>query len=112
MLNCDFQVDFESETTIKDSFGSYGSIFCLLPLDVKNKNIYYNNFTNTKNNSVLWKYIDNAISILNTKGKAIFILNNAPLFRTTELEFRKYLINNKLVKRLLNYLAIYYIILE
>jgi len=101
MLNCDYQVDFESEITIKESFSSYDSIFCLLPPDIKDKNIYYNNFTNTKNNSVLWKYIDNAISMLNAKGKAIFILNNAPLFRNTELEFRKYLIDNKLVETII-----------
>lgn len=101
MLNSDYQVDYDSETIIKDSFSTYDSIFCLLPPDIKDKNIYYNNFINTKSNSVLWKYIDNAISMLNAKGKAIFILNNAPLFKNTDLDYRKYLIDNKLVEAII-----------
>lgn len=101
MSNVNYQLDYENETTIKKSFSSYDSIFCLLPQNIKDKEIYYNNFTNTKNNSMLWKYIDNSISMLNAKGKAVFILSNDPLFKNTDLEYRKYLIENKLVETII-----------
>ena len=103
MLNCDFSYEISSYNDEVNNSLSYDSIVCIPPfgLNVCNDNLTYKNFEYKNGNSYYWSYVDKAISIMKTKGKAIFVFPKMPMFKIPDSNIREYLIRNKLVEKII-----------
>lgn len=103
MLNCDYTVNTYYSLNEIATDTSFDSIFCIpeFGLKIDREEINCSNFETKKNNSYYWEYVDKALSLLNSKGKAIFILPKAPMFKVPDSNIREYLIKNKLVETII-----------
>src|SRR5574344_55540 len=100
MMNCDFTYETISYEDEIDNSISYDSIVCIpsFGIDSNSDSVKCKKFEYKKGNSYYWSYVDKALSILKSKGKAIFIFPKTPMSKIPDSNIREYLIRNKLVE--------------
>lgn len=89
----------------------FDKVFCNYPFGLRlshddlemikeSKNVLGYDFS--KKNILDWPFVDYVVNLLSKNGKAVIIMNNASLYRLTDLEYRKLLIENGYVEAVIS----------